>query len=117
MLYLYRAQMKCSNLNQQLFTYFNRNTAMKTLIIKDLYLSEKLDSKAMAAVHGGMLKGVYPFHSYSQSKSDLSFDATQIIGQSQNVANANGNNVAFLDKSKITSTLTTDQTAKNNINF
>jgi len=91
---------------------------MKTLMIKDLALTEELDRKAMGAVHGGMMKGVvYPLPSYSQSKSGLMFDATQIIGQSQNVVNENGNNVAFLDKSKITSTVTTDQTAKNNINF
>jgi len=91
---------------------------MKTLMIKDLALTEELDHQAMAAVHGGTLKGiVYPFPSYSQYKSDLSFDATQMIGQTQNVVNANGNNLAFLDKSKITSTVDTDQTAKNNINF
>jgi len=91
---------------------------MKTLMIKDLALTEELDRKAMAAVHGGTYKGVvHPFPSYSQSKSGLVFDATQIIGQTQNVVNENGNNLAFLDKSKITSTVDTDQTAKNNINF
>ncbi|MES2353601.1 MAG: hypothetical protein V4568_04200 [Pseudomonadota bacterium] len=91
---------------------------MKTLMIKDLALTEELDRNAMAAVHGGTLKGsVYPFASYGQYKSDLSFDATQVIGQTQTVVNENGNNLAFLDKSKITSTVNTDQTAKNNINF
>jgi hypothetical protein len=91
---------------------------MKALMIKDLSLTEELDRKAIAAVHGGTYKGsVYALPTYGQYKSDLSFDATQLIAQNQNVVNENGNNVAFLDKSKINSTVTTDQHANNNINF
>jgi len=90
---------------------------MKTLMIKDLSLTEEMDRTAMAAVQGGTYKGAYYVPSYGQSKSDLSFDATQLISQSQNVNNANGNNVAFLDKSKIDSTVTSNQHANNNINF
>jgi hypothetical protein len=92
---------------------------MKALMIKDLSLTEELDSKAMAAVHGGVAKGgVYSGLSYDQYKSGFSsFDATQLISQTQNVVNENGNNVAFLDKSKIRSTVTSDQDAHNTINF
>jgi hypothetical protein len=35
---------------------------MKTLIIKDLSLIEELDRKAMAAVHGGMIRIDKPPH-------------------------------------------------------
>jgi hypothetical protein len=96
-----------------LLTYFRR-IEMKTLMIKDLSLTEEMDRKAMAAVQGGTYKGAHYVPSYSQNKSDLSFDATQLISQDQNVFNANGNNVAFLDKSKINSTVTSDQHANNN---
>ncbi|WP_206047003.1 hypothetical protein, partial [Noviherbaspirillum denitrificans] len=47
--------------------------------------------------------------------SSFSFDATQQIGQSQNVVNNNGNNVAFA--SGISSTVNPTQSANNNINF
>ena len=47
--------------------------------------------------------------------SNFSFDASQMIGQSQNVVNNNGNNAAFV--SGITSTVSPIQQANNNINF
>ncbi|HVK55558.1 MAG TPA: hypothetical protein VM532_11085 [Burkholderiales bacterium] len=92
---------------------------MKALMIKDLPRTEELDGKAMAAVHGGMAKGsVYSGLSYDQYKPNFSsFDATQLISQTQNVVNENGNNVAFLDKSKIRSNVTSTQDANNTINF
>ncbi|WP_420473668.1 hypothetical protein [Noviherbaspirillum sp. ST9] len=90
---------------------------MTTLSIKDLSITEELDAKGMAAVRGGC--------SYCPPKVDmpklygkptnLSFDASQMIGQSQNVENNNGNNVAFA--SGITSTVSPTQTGNNNINF
>jgi hypothetical protein len=67
----------------------------------------------MAAVRGGTL-GYVPYvwiPGYSESSS--SFDATQVIGQAQNIVNANGNNVAFA--SGIQSTVNPTQTASNNI--
>jgi hypothetical protein len=85
---------------------------MKALMIKDLSLTEEMDRKAMAAVHGGVSKP-----SYDKYPSGLSFDATQLISQTQNIVNQNGNNVAFLDKSRIRSTVTSDQDANNTINF
>jgi hypothetical protein len=90
---------------------------MKTLMIADLAHTDTLDAKAMASVRGGMYKGAYPlpFFGYGSSKSDVSFDASQMIGQTQNIVNENGNNVAFA--SGITSTIKPTQTAHNNINF
>jgi hypothetical protein len=88
---------------------------MKTLMIADLAHTDTLDTQAMASVRGGMYKGAYPLPLWGVSKSDVSFDASQLIGQTQNVVNNNGNNVAFA--SGITSTIKPTQTANNNINF
>ncbi len=89
---------------------------MKTLIINDLPRTEQLDSKAMSAVQGGMAKGApYTLSLFGTSKYDFSLDASQLIGQTQNVMNQNGNNVAFA--SGITSTITPSQDAHNNIYF
>jgi hypothetical protein len=88
---------------------------MKTLMIADLAHTDTLDTKAMASVRGGMYKGLYPMPLWGVSKSDVSFGAEQVIGQTQNIVNENGNNVAFA--SGITSTIKPTQTANNNINF
>src|SRR5437899_3319459 len=74
------------------YTTFRRIT-MKTLMIKDLALTEELDRKAMTAVHGGTFKGYVPYvwvPGYSESTS--SFSASQAIGQVQDIVNTNGNN-------------------------
>jgi hypothetical protein len=88
---------------------------MKTLTIKDLSRVEALDGKAMSAVRGGMYKEMPKYWGsyYDGSKSDSSLTAFQNIDQSQNVFNANGNNVAFSDG--ITSTVKPTQTAHNSI--
>jgi hypothetical protein len=90
---------------------------MKTLMIADLAHTDTLDAQAMASVRGGMYKGLVPLSLpfYGMSKSDVTFGAEQIIGQTQNIENNNGNNVAFA--SGITSTIKPTQTAHNNINF
>jgi hypothetical protein len=99
---------------------------MTTLMIKDLSVTAELDRSAMASVRGGTSKGYerMPYYSmpdcwtppsYGGSPTSFSFDATQSIGQSQNVLNNNGNNAAFV--SGITSTVNPTQTANNNINF
>src|SRR5882762_4068354 len=69
-----------------------RRTTMTTLMIKDLTLTEQLDRKAMAAVHGGMLKAYVPYWVPGYSESTSSFEASQVIGQVQNIVNQNGNN-------------------------
>ena len=92
---------------------------MTTLLIKDLARTEELDRASMSSVHGGtgMAKDLsaYWLPSYSVSKSEFSFDASQLIGQTQNVVNNNGNNVAFAHG--ISSTVNPTQTADNHIHF
>ncbi|MGO4332389.1 hypothetical protein AB4Z48_39220 [Cupriavidus sp. 2TAF22] len=83
---------------------------MTTIAIQDLSVTEELDAGAMCAVRGGFV----PFMPvFSSVKVDSTFNASQLIGQTQNVANMNGNNAAFVDdiKSRVTST----QNAQNNI--
>jgi len=88
---------------------------MKTLMIKDLSVTEELDSRAMSAVRGGNLPSYWP--GFSSSTTNLSFGAEQLISQSQNTINNNGNNVAFV--SGISSTVKPTQTANNynTVNF
>lgn len=88
---------------------------MKTLSIKDLSRNEALDAKAMSAVRGGHGRSPSSYYSayYDASKSDSSLTAFQRIDQSQDVFNANGNNVAFSDH--ITSTVKPVQTANNTV--
>jgi len=86
--------------------------------------TEELDRACMASVHGGsgapyggMPKDMMAYWgpSYSVDKDVFSFNASQAIGQTQNVLNNNGNNVAFA--SGITSTVNPTQSANNNISF
>ena len=103
---------------------------MTTLNIKDLATTTELDSADMASVSGGCYykapascwtPPTYCPPSYGTpaphgaSPSSFSFDASQSIGQSQNVVNNNGNNAAFVHG--ISSTVNPTQTANNNINF
>jgi hypothetical protein len=90
---------------------------MHTLTIRDLSVTEELDHKAMGAVRGGMLRGFVPYWtpSYSVSERSFSVDASQLIGQTQNVVSQNGNNVAFADD--IRSIVKPSQSASNNISF
>jgi len=96
---------------------------MTSLLIKDLAVSEQLDARSMASVRGGTYSGCnlplpsycWPSPSGSLSKDDFKFDATQMLGQSQNTLVNNGNNVAFA--SGITSNVTPTQTGSNNIHF
>jgi len=88
---------------------------MKSLTIKDLSITEELDSRAMSAVRGGNLPSFWP--GYSSSTTSLSLSAEQLISQSQNTISNNGNNVAFA--SGISSTVKPTQTANNSntVNF
>jgi hypothetical protein len=94
---------------------------MTTLIIKDLAVTEELDRSAMAGVQGGMFKcapvSCFPTDSFPADikPSSFSFDATQMLGQTQNVLNNNGNNVAFANG--ITSTVNPTQHGSNNISL
>jgi hypothetical protein len=101
---------------------------MTTLLIKDIAAATELDRADMAAVTGGCSyykqpscwTPTYYMPEYCAPApkghpTSFSFDASQSIGQSQNVVNNNGNNVAFA--SGISSTVNPTQSANNNINF
>jgi hypothetical protein len=94
--------------------FFRWRPAMSTLIVKDLATTEELDRTAMAAMHGGMYRGIPAFSfPFETSPVNFTFDASQMLSQTQNVMNNNGNNVAFA--SGITSTVNPSQNGSNNI--
>ncbi|HLX01109.1 MAG TPA: hypothetical protein VKS80_03215 [Trinickia sp.] len=90
---------------------------MKTLMIEDLAVAKELDGRAMSAVRGGNLPGLYPvFPSYPSLHVDTTnFSASQTIGQSNLIENNTGNDAAFV--SGIHSTVNPTQNAHNTINF
>ncbi|MBC8747306.1 hypothetical protein OKW43_001473 [Paraburkholderia sp. WC7.3g] len=75
---------------------------MKTLMIKDLSVTEQLDSKAMRAVRGGFGPSYYNFSPVYAPTKIKNTDTTQLITNELNFQNANGNNVAFSDGSTST---------------
>jgi hypothetical protein len=87
---------------------------MKSLMIKDLHVTEQLDSKAMKAVRGGYL--AYPYFPSLSFKFDDSKTVTaqQLIDQSQSVNNVSGNGNAFAKN--FNTTITPTMTATNNVN-
>ncbi|MCC8402787.1 hypothetical protein LJ655_12970 [Paraburkholderia sp. MMS20-SJTN17] len=87
---------------------------MKTLLIKDLSVTEQLDSKAMQAVRGGFGPSYYSYSSVYKPYTKTDVDTTQMINNELSLQNANGNNVAFAEG--ITSTFTPYVTS-NNSNF
>ena len=95
---------------------------MKTLLIKDLSVTSELDGAAMSAVRGGTYGGyVMPadclpsYPKFEYGKGDIAFNASQMLGQSQNTTVNNGNNVAF--SSGISANVNPTQNGSNNINF
>jgi hypothetical protein len=100
---------------------------MSTLNVKDLPNATELDHAEMASVTGGTsyykpscwtptyCPPVYQPEHYKPTPSTFDFNASQSIGQCQNVVNNNGNNAAYV--CDITSTVNPTQSANNNINF
>jgi hypothetical protein len=91
---------------------------MTTLAIRDLPASETLSAQALSAVRGGMMRlPLMPYWGgyHVSYKSDVDISASQLIGQTQNVVNNNGNNVAFAHD--IRSTVNPTQKAENSIRF
>jgi hypothetical protein len=82
---------------------------MATLIIKDLPLTEPLDACAMSRVNGGNAQFAAPI--FDWSKLAMSFDAQQLIGQSQNTVVNTGVSAAYA--SGIASQVAPRQTAQN----
>jgi hypothetical protein len=70
---------------------------MNTLMIKDLSITEQLDSKAMSAVRGGFgpTTSYYNFSPVYAPNNSKTLNTTQLISNELNVQNANANNVAF----------------------
>ncbi|HEY4299137.1 MAG TPA: hypothetical protein VGM85_21900 [Paraburkholderia sp.] len=91
---------------------------MNTLMIKDLSITEQLDSKAMSAVRGGFVYG-YPSSSYFNyaptyaPNNSKKVDATQLINTTMDIQSANGNNAALV--SGITTRIEPHVTSNNNI--
>lgn len=88
---------------------------MNKLAIKDLAITEQLDSKAMSAVRGGFGPSVsyYNFSPVWAPNNSKKVDATQLISNELNIQNANANNVAFA--AGLTSTIDPSVTSSNNI--
>jgi hypothetical protein len=89
---------------------------MKSLMIEDLGVAKELDGRAMSGVRGGT--GSYwplPYYSPVHVTDTTNFSAQQLIGQTNNIVNNTGNNVAFA--SDIHSTVNPSQHATNTINF
>ena len=90
---------------------------MKSLMIKDLDVAKELDGRAMSAVRGGHV-GLYPllpYYSPVNVSNTTNFSASQLIGQTNDIVNNTGNDVAFV--SNIHSTVNPSQKASNTINF
>jgi hypothetical protein len=93
---------------------------MLTLTIRDLPTAASLDRSTMRTVRGGSHRLAAGSWSAMPSLPGLpanqyTFDVAQMLGQSQNVVNNNGNNVAF--SSGIASTVMPVQSGANTINL
>ncbi|CAB3733144.1 hypothetical protein [Paraburkholderia rhynchosiae] len=88
---------------------------MNTLMIKDLSITEQLDSNAMSAVRGGFGPSMsyYNFSPIYAPDYSKKVNATQLIGNELNIQNVNGNNIAFA--AGISSTINPSITSSNNI--
>ncbi|HEY3598247.1 MAG TPA: hypothetical protein VGL08_12155 [Paraburkholderia sp.] len=86
---------------------------MNTLMIKDLSVTEQLDSKAMKAVRGGYI--AYPYFPSLSFKFDNSKDvsAQQLVNQSLGIDNVSNNGNAFAKN--LNTTITPTMTATNNV--
>ncbi|MFL9918401.1 hypothetical protein PQR75_24030 [Paraburkholderia fungorum] len=91
---------------------------MNTLMIKDLSITEQLDSKAMSAVRGGFGYPSSPYFNftpvYAPNNSKTVY-ATQLISNEVNIQNANGINAAFV--AGINTTIDPQVSSSNNINM
>jgi hypothetical protein len=86
---------------------------MKALIIKDLSVTEQLDSKAMKAVRGGFI--AFPIIAFPSYKTDNSktVNAQQLLQQSMTANNDANNGNALV--SGLSNTFTPSITGSNNV--
>jgi hypothetical protein len=113
-----REQTSCSKPPPKCATR-TQGAEMKTLIIKDLPVTEELDSRAMSAVRGGSATLFPGYISMNGATLSMPFNPQQIINQTQTTFNQNGSNIAFAEALKSQSTVAPTQDAKNiaNVNF
>ncbi|QGZ65703.1 hypothetical protein FAZ98_23075 [Paraburkholderia acidisoli] len=85
-------------------------------MIADLSVAQELDRREMSAVHGGNL-GLLPVFvpAPKVNMTSTSFTAEQVIGQTNDIVNNTGNDVALV--TGICSTVNPKQTANNAINY
>ncbi|CAN7564900.1 hypothetical protein ACTJLC_15315 [Paraburkholderia sp. 22099] len=88
---------------------------MNALMIKDLSVTEQLDSKAMSAVRGGFgpSSSYFNFTPVYAPNNSKTVDATQLINTTMNIQSANGNNAAFV--AGVSTTINPHVTSSNNI--
>ncbi|AXE95165.1 hypothetical protein ACOCG7_01675 [Paraburkholderia sp. DD10] len=88
---------------------------MNALMIKDLSITEQLDSKAMSAVRGGFgpSSSYFNFTPVYAPNNSKTVDATQLINTTMNIQSANGNNAAFV--AGVSTTINPHVTSSNNI--
>ncbi|WP_244745712.1 hypothetical protein [Paraburkholderia terricola] len=88
---------------------------MNALMIKDLSITEQLDSKAMSAVRGGFgpSSSYFNFAPVYAPNNSKTVDATQLINTTMNIQSANGNNAAFV--AGVSTTINPHVTSSNNI--
>jgi hypothetical protein len=86
---------------------------MKNLIIKDLTVTSELDHHAMTAIRGGHGMTQTSWYPPTSPTFSSSLDATQNLGQLQNVVNATANGSAFIEG--VTANNNTSQFGQNNI--
>ncbi|CAB3758785.1 hypothetical protein [Paraburkholderia solisilvae] len=86
---------------------------MKSLTIKDLSLTEQLDSRAMKAVRGGYI--AFPYYPSQSFKFDNSktVNAQQLVNQSMDISNVSNNGNAFTKN--FDTTITPTMTGTNHV--
>jgi len=96
---------------------WDRRTAMNTLMITDLAVTEELDRKTMRAVRGGLTAGspmpLFPSLSQFKFGDGTTVSASQLINQGLSIDNINGMDTAFA--TGVSSTITPHQSANNSI--
>jgi hypothetical protein len=94
-----------------------RRTAMNTLKISDLTVTEELDRDTMRAVHGGFTAGslmsLLPSLGQLKFGNGATIGGPQQINQGMNIENYNGMDTAF--DTGVTSIITPHQSANNSI--
>jgi hypothetical protein len=87
---------------------------MSALMIKDLSVTEQLDSKAMKSVRGGYVFAPFPSLSFKFDNSKT-VDAQQLVNQTNEIDNVSDNNNAFAEH--LPTTIKTNVKGNNSISL